>query len=367
MDYKEEEYTTFSFGVMFSLFCSITSAIALAILKKYLKNLNDIIKNIIFALSLQNLASSAISTIILLFWINTNEICTVLDILLVSNAHITIDTLALMSFTKFYLSWKTAKLEAINILLLVGLTLFLYLFGYSIATFGSLVMFTPFKSSCLDDTDKSEINWIAPFLNMIAAIPFIIVGLVYDVSLYFFLKKRNQIERDVGQAEIIPWKTSNDEEYKYTVPIGASAIALVTGLIVCVVGTTIALNNVKSFEMVLAIGYILPSILLIVMLGLTVRTAWNQNPKPCVQKKLWFHDENDVDVEGIGEEQGEVNEGFEAGEVVGDEEISDQDETIPEEDRGANGSVKEELSKSKIIFVRLCGTKDDLALERLNH
>ena len=114
MDYKEEEYTTFSFGVMFSLFCSITSEIALAILKKYLKNLNDIIKSIIFALSLQNLASSAISTIILLFWINTNEICTVLEILLVSNAHITIDTLALISFTKFYLSWKTAKLEAIN-------------------------------------------------------------------------------------------------------------------------------------------------------------------------------------------------------------------------------------------------------------
>ena len=176
----------------------------------------------------------------------------------------------------------------LNIVLLVGLTLFLYLFGYLIATFASLVMFTPFKSSCLDDTDMSVINWIAPFLNMIAAIPFIIVGLVFDVSLYFFLKKRNQIERGVGQAEIIPWKTSNEEVYKYTVPIGASAMVLLTGLIVCVVGTTIALNNVKLFQMVLAIGYILPSILLIVTLGLTIRTAWNQNQNHAFKRNFGF-------------------------------------------------------------------------------
>ena len=42
------------------------------------------------------------------------------------------------------------------------------------------------------------------------------IGFNYDTSLYFFLKKRQQQERGAGQSQLVPWKSSNQEEYKYS-------------------------------------------------------------------------------------------------------------------------------------------------------
>ena len=93
---------------------------------------------------------------------------------------------------------------------------------------------------------------------------------------------KNQMERGVGK--MIPWKTSNDGPYKYTVPIRASAIALITGIICCCGATLVSALLVKPDYIVYALCYLLPAVLLAVMIGLTIRTAWNQKPAPRIPK-----------------------------------------------------------------------------------
>ena len=254
----------------------MVSLLALVILKKYLKNLNEIIKNILIALNLHNLASSIVTASILIFWNDKNTIlerCNTIQILTQSNTLIAIQSLALISYTKYYLAWKTAKLEAVNVWIIIGLTVLVYVMGYSIPSKMKLTTLVPFTSACLGNKDENQGNKMVTLFYATFALVVTAIGFVYDVSLYFFLKKRKQIERGAGQAELIPWKSSNQEEYKYSIPIGASVIALTAGILCIAVASLIFVSTGSAYYMNLGTGYILPSVLMVAMLGLTIRTA----------------------------------------------------------------------------------------------
>ena len=292
--------------------CSGTVAIlAIAALTKVLKNLNEVIKNILLVLSIHNLASAIVATLIMIFWDDGYDIlgkCSALQILGGSNALINIGNLALISFTKYYLAWKTAKLEAPNLLIIISLTVLLYFGGYFFAVVMTLTTLSPLMSSCTGNEYEDRVNRWASVVGLIFAITSVVIGLVYDYSLYSFLKMKNQTERGVGQSEMIPWKTSNDRPYKYTVPIGASVIALITGIISCCGATLVSVFLVKPDYLAFGWAYLLPAVLLAVMIGLTIRTAWNQKPAPKLPKGPCFHGDlpNDKD-----EEEDQENAGLE--------------------------------------------------------
>ena len=278
--------------IAFPVCCGTVALLAMVALTKFLKNLNEVIKNILLVLSIHNLASAVIVTLIIIFWDNEDDIvekCSALQILGMSNALISIGNLALISFTKYYLAWKTAKLEAANLLIIIGLSALLYFAGYLIVVVMTLTTFTPLMSLCTNNEDEDQVDRWTPLVFPICTATSVVLGLVYDYSLYSFLKMKNQMERGVGQSEMIPWKTSNDGPYKYTVPIGASVIALVTGIICCGFSALVSVSLVRRDYIAFGLAYLLPAVLLAVMIGLTIRTAWNQKPAPKIPKGPCFH------------------------------------------------------------------------------
>ena len=165
-------------------------------------------------------------------------------------------------------------------------------------------------SSCTGIDDDNLVDRWAPGVGSTFVITSVVVGFVYDYSLFSFLKMKNQTERGVGQSEMIPWKTSNDGPYKYTVPIGASVIALITGIISCCGAALVSVFLVKPDYLAFGWAYLLPAVLLAVMIGLTIRTAWNQKPAPKLPKGPCFHgdvpnDEDEEDQENGGLEHAE--------------------------------------------------------------
>ena len=294
--------------IAFPICCGTVALLAMVALTKFLKNLNEFIKNILLVLSIHNLASAIVATLLMIFWDDGYDIlgkCSALQILAVSNTLINIGNLALISFTKYYLAWKTAKLEAANPLIIIGLTVLLYFAGYFFSVVMTLTTLSPLMSSCTGNEYEDRVNRWASVVGLIFAITSVVIGLVYDYSLYSFLKMKNQMERGVGQSEMIPWKSSNDGPYKYTVPIGASVIALITGIICCCGATLVSVFMFKPDYIVYALYYLLPAVLLAIMIGLTIRTAWNQKPAPRIPKGPCFHGDlpNDED-----EEEGQENE-----------------------------------------------------------
>ena len=348
------EESIVGFEVAFPILCVVVSLLALVILKKYLKNLNEVIKNILIALNLHNLASSIVTASILIFWNDKKTIlerCNTLQVLTSSNAIIAIQTLALISYTKYYMAWKTAKLEAVNICMILGFTVFVYITGYGIALATGLTSVTPFFKICAGKNEKNENSKIIPLFYATFSAVVVVIGFFYDVSLYMFLKKRQQMEKGAGQAEMIPWKSSNQEEYKYSIPIGASAIALTTGIICLALASLVFLSSGNvSYYIAFGIGYILPSILMVAMVGLTIRTAWNQKPKPTIPKGPCFHDDGNED-EDV--EDGHDNDGFEHVQEANPAPAHhEQDNIVSSEDFGWVVLGANALPMNKIIFVK---------------
>ena len=342
------------FEVAFPILCAVVSLLALVVLKKYLKNLNEVIKNILIALNLHNLASSIVTTSILIFWNDKNSIlerCNTLQIMTHSNALIAIQTLGLISYAKYYLAWKTAKLEATNTCIIIGLAASVYVTGYSITSTVTLTTMTSLTSTCIRNKDENQGNTLVPLFYAAFSVIVVAIGFVYDATLYFFLKKRQQMERGAGQSGTIPWKSSNQEEYKYSIPIGASAVALTTG-IVCLTlcAVVLSLTSNVTYYIVYGLGYILPSMLTAAMLGLTIRTAWNQKPKPTIPKGPCFHDDgNEDDVE-----DGHDNDGFEQVPEANPAQVHHEQENNESNEDNEEGEVlgANALPMHNIIFVK---------------
>ena len=99
------------------IFCATAAVSSVIILRTYLKDLNEVVKNILTCLSIHMAIASIGAAAIMMFWNDDQEIemkCSILHLLNVANTMTTIGNLAAVSFTKYYLASKTNKLEAIN-------------------------------------------------------------------------------------------------------------------------------------------------------------------------------------------------------------------------------------------------------------
>ena len=74
--------------------------------------------------------------------------------------------------------------------------------------------------------------------------------------------------------------------------------------------------------------------LMVAMLGLTIRTAWNQKPKPTIPKGPCFHDDGHEDEDDV--EEGHDNNGFENVPEAIVAEANHEQDNAEEEVLGAN-------------------------------
>ena len=208
---------------------------AIVALKYFLKNLNETVKNILLAANIHMALLSLVTSLILFFWNDEesrSEKCGTIQVLSWANGLTLMGNLAITSYAKFYLATKTAKLEAINLSIIVFYTILVYLLGYIIAILVSVTGTTIFMLAC---TRNGSFDMIGAWIGGLYVVSLAGIGFFNDVSLHIFLKKRQEKEKRDRQVDMIPWKSSNHEdEYQFMIPIGASITAFMTGLVTCI-------------------------------------------------------------------------------------------------------------------------------------
>ena len=326
--------------VVFPIICTTVAICAIVALKYFLKNLNETVRNILLVANVHMALVSLVTSLILFFWNDEesrSEKCGTIQVLMWTNGLIATGTLAITSFAKFYLAIKTAKLKAINLNIIVFYTILIYFLGYLLAILVTVFEKTRFMADC---TGQESSNMIGALIAGIYTVTLVSIGFFYDISLYFFLKKRQEKEKREKQVDMIPWKTSNeDEEYQFMIPIGASITALSSALVICItlIGFSIADHLLEAYYIILAILFVLPSVIMIVMVGLTMGTAFNHKPKPQIPKRLCFHDQND-EADEDEENQGENvdHNGTEDLNQAQGNEVNDHAIEVPEENQSDN-------------------------------
>ena len=134
------------------------------------------------------------------------------------------------------------------------------------------------------------------------------IGIASDVSLFLFLRKKNKVQPAISQDQLVPWKSSNEKDYNYHVPIGASTIAMITAFFIGILFTALSSRSFQNaFDLLYPMSFLLPTLLLSTMLGLTIRTAWNQKPKPQIPQGPCFHDQGEDSVGDIELNVAEIN------------------------------------------------------------
>ena len=136
-------------------------------------------------------------------------------------------------------------------------------------------------------------------------ISIIAIGVGYDVFLMKFLKKQNK-KLGPGQAKLIKWKSTKDQEYSFGIPISAAVVSMVS--MVAFVGMLFWI--VISFEnvdyMTKAYFECCLSIQMPLMLALTLKAAKHKKPLPKIPQKPMFHDDPYLEEEN-NEENDDVN------------------------------------------------------------
>ena len=137
-------------------------------------------------------------------------------------------------------------------------------------------------------------------------ISIIAIGVGYDVFLMKFLKKQNK-KLGPGQAKLIKWKSTKDQEYSFGIPISAAVVSMVS--MVATVGMMFWI--VVSFEntdyMGKAYFECCLSIQMPLMLALTLKAAKHKKPLPKIPQKPMFHDDPYLEEEN-NEENNDVDE-----------------------------------------------------------
>ena len=127
-----------------------------------------------------------------------------------------------------------------------------------------------------------------------------------------FLKKRNS-NVGPGEAQLVPWKSS-EEKADITVPVVATVAALVCDFIsiltVWFFSSLLQENREYSTSILYLELYLLTTIQMPVVLGLTLRVALKKKPAPKIPHKLNFHgdDESSVGDENMNQIQDVSNE-----------------------------------------------------------
>ena len=202
--------------------------------------INSLIKAIFYFIAIQNLLCFTVMlTAEIIIYTNQEQniiTCSLLcyTISLTSSTDSMLTTL--ISVLRFHMAWKAsnAKIAKKGILTAAIFCTILAHYFFIFLIFFSHVYFRT----------QSEIAWcanefydihtefpISHIIYFIEAVVILFIGLYSDISLYLFIKKRNQNSKE---SKLVSWKTSIEEE-KLGVPIRATLVTTITMIISSVV------------------------------------------------------------------------------------------------------------------------------------
>ena len=290
----------------------VNSFSCVVVLNTYLKKLHPTIKGILTVLCIHNIIGFLIGGTTYVFWQDDmNKItCSVLFVSLKSINVITLENLSLVSFVRYHLSWKTANNENKSLLHIITFSITLYGVEYFENIFFASVGITKFVSKCSGNYTSE--NGLPSVFVLFKEIVVLGIGIFFDIMLVRFLHKRNKSSNGPGHVKLVPWKSSNEEDFDFVVPVSASIVSLFTAVITSVV-SFVTLYVGFEFNQITSLFCIFPSILMPTLLALTLRAAKKTKPPPKIPKKLMFHDDNDSEETN---DTNNVNEDFEEGDIA---------------------------------------------------
>ena len=135
-------------------------------------------------------------------------------------------------------------------------------------------------------------------IHLARTLVFSFLGIASDIWMVKFLKKRNS-NVGPGEAQLVPWKSS-EEKADITVPVVATVAALVCDFIsiltVWFFSSILQENKEYSISIFYLELYLLTTIQMPVVLGLTLRVALKKKPAPKIPHKLNFHGDDESSV-----------------------------------------------------------------------
>ena len=126
-----------------------------------------------------------------------------------------IEMSSMISITKFYMGWKASKARIAKPKAILSIIIFSSTyFGLSKITLLILSFYFKMRSSttlCANQHDFNQNPYYAVplFLELIIIL---LIGLSFDVSMYFFVEKRKKSTSNGEKANIIPWKVTAKKE-----------------------------------------------------------------------------------------------------------------------------------------------------------
>ena len=325
----------------------VNSFSCVVVLNTYLKKLHPTIKGILTVLCIHNIIGFLIGGTTFVVWQDdmNKTTCSVLFVSLKSINIITLENLSLVSFVRYHLSYKTANNENKNLWHIITFSVTLYGIEYFENIFFASVGMTKFVSKC-SGSDISE-HVVPSVFTLTKEIVVLGIGMFFDIMLVRFLRKRNQSSNGPGHVKLVPWKSSNEEDFDFVVPVSASIVSLFAAVIMSIV-SYVTLYIGFEFNQITSLFCIFPSILMPTLLALTLRAAKKTKPPPKIPKKLMFHDDNDSEETN---DNNTVNEDLEEGEIAVEEDLQEE---FPASSRNQTPSYPDivPIYEANVIFVK---------------
>ena len=299
----EAKISDISFTIIAPAIGVVSSVTCIILLNTFLQNLHQILKSLINLLCIHNLLAFGLAIGFNILMLITNyqtlEICFGLHEVFCNSVYITVNSLTLLSYMRFYITKNTDQAESIDKAWLFKITLTVYaseyLFSGPVVYFGSKYLNLPSTIAACAGKNLQGPPIITLFQIIRLAVA-LIIGLIYDKKLIEFLKKKNQAVGP-GQCRLIPWKSGGDH-YSILVPASASLAAttsfcFVTAVCIFIIKVMIGNSEISQWKVVIFILSIIVSVNMPVILGLTIRAALKEKPKPHISKTLNFHDDSE--------------------------------------------------------------------------
>ena len=278
----------------------VTSIGCLVVVNTYLKMLHETIKKLLNIVLIHNILTSGIVAALMTYMITTHAqdfmICSIW-LMAGSNAFVTRFGMALMSFSRYHITWKISKCESTKkiskhmVIAMVVYGIFDYFILGPLSFFAAIHFDIPTAAlSCAGGNTQGLP--ILPAFHITKTLIIIIFGITYDILIMKFLRKRNA-QKEPGQSKLVVWK-SGDRDHDLLVPVSAT----VTSVIACICSLGIAFmimkgyleNDEESWKYVAFSASVMTNIDMIVMIGLTIRAAKLRKPKPKIPRRPMYYD-----------------------------------------------------------------------------
>ena len=243
----------------------------------------------------------------------------------------------MLSFMRYHIAWKTKNTESVDKSLMIKIGTGVFITEHLITFLWNMASYT-FKipywtANCALEEVIGQGPIMVHVLIIFKVIGIMIFGVVQDILLVRFLKKENKSSSGPGQAKLVKWKSSNEQDYQFTIPISAAVFSFVSSafLVTMMVWIMVMIdkNEGQSHMKIKTVFETWSSIQMPIMLALTIKAAKKKKPLPKIPQKPMFHDdEND--------------------EEAGNSEFKDDVETPNHEDE----YHQPQPSTSKVIYVK---------------